>query len=113
MYRSRIAGVALALSCALAACGGNADPPTQLPLTDLVRFAERYDGEGVATRGVVRTFATPEHYWIEDADVNRVRIVPQSAVSNLVGQRVRVVGQFAFDRNQGRVLEVEHVEVLE
>jgi len=96
----------------LAACSGGHDEPVDLQLRDLVRFAQRYDGDLVTTTGVVHTFPNPRHYWIEDQDVNRVEIEPQSAVADHVNQRVRVVGRFHYDRGQGRRLEVRETTTL-
>lgn len=97
---------------ALVGCGGEA-PPTRLELADLARFTDQYDGERVSTSGHVRSHSDPEHYWLEDADLNRVAVHPDSAVKALVGQRVRVVGAFRYSREKGRAIEAEGVEVLD
>lgn len=119
---SRAGGKATALSrsipvlavCLLliAGCGGE-PTPTQLELVDLARFTEQYDGERVSTTGHVRSHPDPEHYWLEDDDLNRVAVHPDSAVKSLVGKRVRVVGRFRYARDAGRAIEADEVEVLQ
>ncbi len=96
----------------IAGCGGE-PTPTQLELVDLARFAEQYEGERISTTGHVRSHPDPEHYWIEDDDLNRVAVHPVSAVRSLVGERVRVVGRFRYARETGRAIEADDVEVLE
>jgi len=106
--------IPLSLATVLAAgCGSRDAEPVQLQLPDLVRFANRYDGDLVATTGVVHMFPDPKHYWIEDDDVNRVEIHPQSAVSDLVGQHVRVVGRFHYDPQKGRRIDARETTKLE
>ncbi len=95
----------------LAGCGGEPEP-TRLELVDLARFTEQYDGERVSTTGHVRSYPDPEHYWLEDGDLNRVAVHPDSAVKALVGERVRVVGRFRYARDKGRAIEADEVEVL-
>lgn len=94
-------------------CGGDGPRPTELRLAELVRFADRYDGEVVVTTGIVRMFNQPEHYWIQDEELNRVRIRPQSAVSEFRGEWIRVVGRFEYDPSTGRVIEARDVTLVE
>lgn len=96
----------------LAGCGGE-PTPTQLELVDLARFAEQYEGQRVSTTGHVRSHPDPEHYWLEDDDLNRVAVHPDSAVKSLVGERVRVVGRFRYARDTGRAIEADEVELLQ
>jgi hypothetical protein len=95
------------------ACGDAESTATDLRLADLVRFQDRYDGETVAITGVVHSFSDPEHYWVEDDRVNRVRIEPHAAVSDLVGEHVRVIGRFEYASGKGRVIHARNVEVLD
>ena len=105
------AGVALA-TCLSVLVGCQGEPtPTRLELADLARFSEQYDGERVSTAGHVRTHPDPEHYWLEDEDLNRVVVHPDSAVKSLVGERVRIVGPFRFSRDKGRSIKAEEVTV--
>jgi hypothetical protein len=103
--------VLLAGLFAVMACSGES-PPVRLELADLARFTEQYDGDRVSTTGHVRSHPDPEHYWLEDADLNRVAVHPDSAVKALVGERVRVIGAFRYSRESGRAIEAEAVEVL-
>ncbi len=92
------------------ACGEADAQPTELAIADLARFAERYDGELVATRGVVQRFDEPEHYWIEGPGGKRVAIHPATGVRDRVGEHVRVVGVFTYDRERGRRLVPRTIE---
>lgn len=109
----RSPALVLLLAIVASACGQTDSGATEVRLADLVRFQDRYDGEMVATTGVVNMFRDPEHYWVEDDDVNRVRVVPHEAVSGLVGQRVRVLGRFEYSSGEGRVITARSVEVVE
>ena len=109
-FRS-MSGLAVCLIL-LAGCGGE-PTPTQLELVDLARFSEQYDGERVSTTGHVRSHPDPEHYWLEDDNLNRVAVHPDSAVKSLVGERVRIVGRFRFSREKGRAIAADNVEVLD
>lgn len=95
------------------ACSGGGGEPIDLSLADLARFADRYDGELVATRGTVQRFDDPEHYWIEGAQGHRVAIRPPESVRERVGRRVRVVGEFTYDRQRGRSLEPRSTTLLD
>jgi len=72
----RAAVLALCL-LVLAGCSGESTP-TRLELVDLARFTGQYDGEWVSTIGHVRSHPDPEHYWLEDDDLNRVAVHPDS-----------------------------------
>ncbi|WP_290789253.1 hypothetical protein [Halomonas sp.] len=99
------------LVLALVGCGG--DPRTsEVPLAVLAGNAEVHDGSRVITEGVVNAFEEPLHYWIEDEDLNRVELFPHEMIAPHLGQRVRVEGQFAFSREEGRRLTIEAVDVL-
>jgi hypothetical protein len=93
----------------LAACTGGGDRPVDVSLAKLAADEEVYDGKLVRTRGVVRTFESPRHYWIEDRYPNRVALEPEDVVAVLVGQEVQVVGRFGFDDRKGRVIEVTEI----
>lgn len=106
-------GLVLLLALTATACGETDSGATELRLADLVRFQDRYDGDMVTISGVVNMFDDPEHYWIEDDAINRVRVVPHEAVSEFVGQRVRVLGRFEYGSEKGRVITARSVEVME
>lgn len=102
--------VLLLFSAFLAACGGS---DSQLSLATLADYQQGYDGRDVVTEGVVRTFDDPRHYWIEDEDLNRVAIEPDSSVADRVGERVRVQGRFTASADAGRLIQAEAVSPLE
>ncbi|MCH8533213.1 MAG: glucose-inhibited division protein B [Saccharospirillum sp.] len=99
--------VALAV---LAACS---ETTKEIPLATLVAQQAEYNGQTLSATGIVRTFEEPRHYWIEDDDLNRVAIEPDEAVSNYVGERVRVTGNYRADRETGRILMATEVIVLD
>lgn len=92
----------------LTACGTNSGSVT---LETLVDMQSEYNGERVATRGVVRTFDNPRHYWIEDDKLNRVALQPEDKLPPLVGRTVRVVGQFSYSPSTGRIITIEQMEL--
>lgn len=92
----------------LAGCGTDSGGVTLETLVDLQR---EYNGERVATRGVLRTFDNPRHYWIEDEALNRVGLLPEDKLPPLVGRTVRVVGQFSYSPSTGRIITIEQMEL--
>ena len=114
-HRSRLSWIPVAalLSALMLAACGEADPePVELQLEDLVRFAGSYDGKRVATTGVVRSFTDPEHYWIEDARMNRVALRPKSEAASLVGKTVRIAGRFHRSPEGVRFIRVDSTHVV-
>lgn len=107
------ASLVLSAVVALALLGACSEATKDIPLATLVAQQADYDGQTLTTSGIVRTFDEPRHYWIEDDDLNRVAIEPDEAVSNYVGERVRVTGDYRADRKTGRVLEATEVTVLD
>ena len=85
------------------------DAPQAAPLHLLASDADSYQEIRVVTTGVVRTFAEPRHYWIEDDDLNRVEIQPMTVVAERVGKRVSVTGTFHFAADKGRWIDAESV----
>ena len=100
----------LLFSAFLVACGGS---DSEVSLANLADYQQGYDGRDVVTEGVVRTFDDPRHYWIEDEDLNRVAIEPDSSVADRVGERVRVQGRFTASPDAGRLIQAEAVSPLE
>lgn len=84
----------------------------EVTLERLADEQDAWDGRDVRTRGIVRMAEQPLHYWIEDAEPNRVEILPAEAVEDLVGQQVIVEGTFAFRDDRGRTITVGSVEVV-
>lgn len=118
----RFAGHAslLVLLVLLGACG--LFGPESVQLRELAIHAEDYDGTTVETVGLVREFGAAgeedddgddgdvvHHFVIEDADQNRVEVLPPEAAEPFVGQPVRIVGEFDFDPNRGRAIHVEEI----
>jgi hypothetical protein len=96
------------------ACSGDGeDVPTVVSLAELVADQAAYDGELVTTEGTVRSFDDPLHHWVEDADVNRVELVPDEVAAPHLGAEVRVTGRYTFRDDEGRRIEVERLEVLD
>ncbi len=95
--------------------GGCSDEPdlAEVPLPVLANEPSAHDGSRVATQGVVRHFEEPLHYWIEDEDLHRVEIFPHDTIASHLGERVRVVGHFAFSPEEGRSLTIDSVEALD
>lgn len=92
----------------LTACGSNSG---SVDLETLVGLQNEYNGERVATRGVLRTYETPRHYWIEDENLNRVALEPEDKLPPLVGRKLRVVGKFSYSPSKGRIITIEHMEL--
>lgn len=110
MNRRRV-GFCLLLALALAACGG----PRGVSLTELAVNADYYDGRAVVAHGVVLEFGSEDgpverHYVLQDADVNRVELLPPELARPHVGSAVEVVGEFQYDEERGRRLQVDTIE---
>ncbi|MCC5880631.1 MAG: hypothetical protein JJU03_12135 [Idiomarina sp.] len=85
---------------------GCSDAPRELSLQLLANEQSTIDGHRVVTEGVVRSFADPLHYWLEDDALHRVALTPDAEVADYVGEMVRVEGRFHADRERGRRIEV-------
>jgi hypothetical protein len=103
----RVTLLSLSLAVMLAACS---DPPVRVTLSMLASDPARFDGRTVTTEGVVRKFAEPLHYWLEDKDVNRVELEPASAAADYLDQRVLVTGRFRYSQREGRRIRVQQIE---
>lgn len=91
----------IALLLLLTACSQQEE---QVSLVFLTTHASSYDGRQVQVRGVVRGLAEPEHYWLEDQQLNRVGLHPASVARAYLDQPVIVTGRFTADRSKGRHL---------
>lgn len=103
----------MALAVALAGCGG----PRGVSLTELAINAPEYDGQEVEVSGVVREFGDDEgpvehHYVLQDADVNRVQLLPDEEAAPHVGSAVRVIGTFSYADDRGRALQIDTIEAV-
>lgn len=92
----------------LAACGPAA--PIKTTLAALSEAQRDFNGRRVEVSGVLRTFANPRHYWIENESLDRVALEGDHDFSSRVGQEVEVSGVFVFDRDRGRRIRVEDLE---
>lgn len=92
---------------------GCGDVVLERSLAQLVQHQAGYNGREVITRGVVRHFEDPLHYWIEDADLNRVALEPGDRVADHVGDRVQVQGTFVVSRDGGRMIRAERVDPID
>ena len=102
----------LFMSVFVLALNGCTREPTDLTLLQLARQQIAYDGRKVTTEGILRTHPSPRHYWIEDADLNRVELEHAAALQQWVGARVRVQGRFRYADDRGRRIEVEQIVAL-
>lgn len=100
--------VAAVCAVFLTGCGSNSG---SVALETLVELQREYNGERVATRGVLRTYETPRHYWIEDENLNRVALEPEDKLPPLVGRKLRVVGKFSYSPTKGRIITIEQMEL--
>ncbi|HUH07656.1 MAG TPA: hypothetical protein VML96_07605 [Egibacteraceae bacterium] len=99
--------LALAVSCAARAA-------TPAPLARLATEQEAYDGRLVRTEGVVVAIAgtAGQHFVLEDASANRVRLLPDDIAQDHAGQAVTVVGGFRFHPDRGRELTIDDIAPL-
>ncbi|WP_048305813.1 hypothetical protein [Halomonas sp. PR-M31] len=95
----------------LVACAD--EKPAEVPLSILASQPAAYEDKPVATQGVVRTFETPRHYWIEDEGLNRVEVFPQERIVPYLGEQVRIIGRFHYGQKEGRKLEIEHIVAID
>lgn len=88
---------------------GNVEKPKQVSLATLTESAASFDNTDVITRGIVRHFEAPLHYWIEDEDLNRVEVFPHQRVALFLGETVLVEGHFRFSTTEGRRLTLTKI----
>lgn len=113
--RASRATVATALVAAVLAvgCGG----PRAVSLAELAFEMERHDGDEVVTQGVVMAFdgqdgAPERHVVIQDAQMNRVELIPRERAEPYLGSTVEVAGDFEFDPDRGRRLHIDRIDEL-
>lgn len=110
---SAAVGLLAAVALLVAGCTpGDADPQV-VSLADLVADHDAYDGTTVIAEGIVQSFDDPPHSWIEDVEQHRVELFPHEQVEDLVGLRVRVTGEFTFEEDRGRGIDIDELEVLD
>lgn len=89
---------------------GQGDKPLEISLAELAERPAAYDGRVVRTRGTVRGFDDPRHYWLEDANLNRVGLTPEDRIAPHLGRQITVLGQFSYARDRGRRIRVGTIE---
>jgi len=95
------------LTLALSACSDS--DPQQVTLAELVANAQRYDGDTVHTRGMVKSFDEPRHYWLEDDNINRVGLEPMDEIAPHLDRRISVTGHFTYSPDRGRRIRIESI----
>ena len=79
----------------------------QLSLSLLVMQQSLFNGKPIRTRGVVRGYNDPWHFWIEDHQMNRVALHPSELAHSYLGQEVELQGYFYYQQDLGRRLVLE------
>ena len=109
--RYRHTSVLLAVvSLAVVGCGDG--PATTATLAELAADPRAYTGRQVRVSGVLQTYPDPQHYWIEDAQLNRVEVEFHEVLDPWVGQPVQVQGRFSYQLSAGRRIAVDRLDPL-
>lgn len=87
--------------------------PEDVALAELVARQADYDGRTIRTRGIVRTFDTPRHYWLEDDHLNRVGLMPAELIAPHLDRQVTIVGQYSFASDRGRRIAIDTIAPFE
>ena len=86
------------------------EKPEAVSLAMLTENATDFDNNQVITRGIVRRYEAPLHYWIEDEDLNRVEIFPQEQAAPFLGENVLAEGHFRFSATEGRRMTLTKIK---
>lgn len=89
------------------------DAVLEVPIAKLVAEPERFHGHVLVVEGIVQRFDDPLHHWLEDAQQNRVGIIPEALLHDVVGQTVRVRGRFTASKEQGRRIQLHQLTRIE
>jgi hypothetical protein len=108
----RLRATAALLLVLLTGCAADDGEPVEVDLVELAEDQTGFDGQLVVTEGVVRTYDEPRHYWIEDADLNRVELTPMELIEPHLGDEIRITGRFTFRDDEGRRIAVDELEVV-
>ncbi len=95
------------LMLAITACS-----PVHTTLSRLVADQDAMSGKRVVVTGTVVTFDDPDggvDVILEDADQNRVLLLPGNVAAGFAGSSVEATGMFEFDPGRGRLLWVEEI----
>lgn len=93
----------------LAGCAPG-DGIEDVSLAELAASQQYWDGHNVRVRGTVRGFDDPRHYWLEDALINRVGLLPPEAIAPHLGREVTIVGRYTYARDRGRRITISSIE---
>ncbi|MCH8539088.1 MAG: hypothetical protein LAT66_15110 [Alkalimonas sp.] len=85
------------------------DAVLEVPIEKLVAESERFHGHVLVVEATVHCFVDPLHHWLEDNQRNRVGVVPDDLLQDLVGQQVRVRGRFTAYPQQGRRIQLHQL----
>lgn len=105
--------VAIATALVLTACGSDGTTPEDVSLAELAARPQAYDDRTVRTRGIVRGFDDPRHYWLEDPRINRVGLEPMDIIAPHLDREVTIVGRFSFSRDRGRRIKIGSIEAYD
>ena len=105
--------VAIVTTLALAACGTDRTTAEDVSLAELAARPQAYDDRTVRTRGIVRGFDDPRHYWLEDPQINRVGLEPMNVIAPHLDREVTIVGRFSFSRDRGRRIRIDGIEAYD
>lgn len=98
-------GAALTIALFVPGCGDSAQITTDL--SALSNAQQDFNGQKVIVSGILRTFDSPRHFWIENHSYDRVALHGVGDLAPLLGQQVEVRGRFFYDRESGRRIQVE------
>lgn len=91
------------------ACGIH--QPVSVSLGSLAANQGSYQGQEVRTEGLVQRFTDPTgpYFVLEDAQQDRVEVLPAARMAGFEGRRVEVTGKFGVNETIGRYIQVERV----
>lgn len=100
--------------CAMALAGCTpGDGIEDVSLAELAASQQQWDGRSVRVRGTVRGFDDPRHYWLEDALINRVGLLPPEVIAPHLGREVTIVGRYTYARDRGRRITITSIETFD
>lgn len=101
--------LAVLLAAGLAACQPDSPILPDVSLAELTQQPQLYDGQTVRTRGTVRSFPQPRHYWLEGTLTQRVGLLPAEQIAAHVNRQVTVTGRFSYSPQRGRYLHIDAI----
>jgi hypothetical protein len=85
----------------------------EVSLGFLVEHSDSYSGRILIVEGTVRGLENPAHYWLEDSDMHRIGLKPDSRAKKYLARQVRVTGLFQASPGKGRWLRIKTLEPLQ